>query len=82
MIESVHRIRELLDVPTASEQLEELTVNEAIRLWPSTVIVFNDFGIDACCGGAISIRQAAVRDGADPEQMVAALWRAIVGEPR
>lgn len=50
-----------------------LTVNEAIRRFPATVAVFNDFGIDACCGGAASLAEAAARDGADPEALLAAL---------
>ena len=51
----------------------ELTVNELIRTLPATVQVFNAFGIDACCGGAVPIRQAAVRDGADPDALIEAL---------
>ena len=51
----------------------DLTVNELIRTVPATVQVFNAFGIDACCGGAVPVRQAALRDGADPEALLAAL---------
>jgi regulator of cell morphogenesis and NO signaling len=51
----------------------ELTVNEAIRRFPATVAVFNDFGIDACCGGAASLARAAARDGADPRALRAAV---------
>ena len=51
----------------------EHIVNEVIRTHPETVEVFNRFGIDACCGGAAPIRQAAVRDGADPDAMLRAL---------
>jgi regulator of cell morphogenesis and NO signaling len=56
----------------------ERLVNEVIRTHPATVEAFNRFGIDACCGGASSIRDAAVRDGADPEALLAAL-NEIVG---
>jgi iron-sulfur cluster repair protein YtfE (RIC family) len=49
------------------------TVNEAIRLFPATVAVFNQFGIDACCGGAAPIQAAARRDGADPDALLTAL---------
>jgi iron-sulfur cluster repair protein YtfE (RIC family) len=51
----------------------DLTVNEAIRRYPATVAVFNDFGIDACCGGAAMLAEAAVRDGADPVALLEAV---------
>ena len=54
-----------------------LTVNDAIRLHPATVAVFNDYGIDACCGGAVPIREAAGRDGADPDALIEALAAAV-----
>lgn len=50
-----------------------MTVNEIIREYPATVELFNRFGIDACCGGAMPIRAAAQRDGADLEE----LWSAL-----
>ena len=59
--------------------LSEVTVNETIRRWPATVDVFNAFGIDACCGGASRLAEAAERDGADAAAMVEALRRAIGG---
>ncbi|HEX6910296.1 MAG TPA: DUF542 domain-containing protein [Longimicrobium sp.] len=55
-----------------------MTVNEAIRLHPATVGVFNEFGIDACCGGAAPVRDAALRDGADPDRLMAALNEAAL----
>lgn len=54
-----------------------LSVNEVIRLYPSTVEVFNRHGIDACCGGAASVHDAALRDGADAQLLVAELQQAI-----
>ena len=50
-----------------------LTVNDIIARYPSTVAVFNAFGIDACCGGAATLDDAARRDGADPEALRAAV---------
>lgn len=61
---------------TQSAITDTATVNEIIRLHPATVGVFNDFAIDACCGGAAPLREAAARDGADVTQLLAALNRA------
>jgi iron-sulfur cluster repair protein YtfE (RIC family) len=47
----------------------QMTVNETIRRFPATVEIFNRYGIDACCGGAATVEDAAVRDGADPAQL-------------
>ena len=58
----------------------ERMVNEVIRTHPATVTVFNRFGIDACCGGASPIGEAAVRDGANPDALIAALNEIIEGE--
>lgn len=49
------------------------SVNDTLGKYPSTVAVFNRFGIDACCGGAASIADAAIRDGADPRELLNAL---------
>jgi regulator of cell morphogenesis and NO signaling len=56
---------------------EQMTVNEAVRLYPATVGVFNDHAIDACCGGAAPIREAALRDGADPDAVLTDLKRVV-----
>lgn len=55
----------------------ESIVNEVLLRYPVTVAVFNAFGIDACCGGAASIADAAQRDGADVERLMAALGAAV-----
>ena len=54
-------------------------VNDVIQTHPATTTVFNQFGIDACCGGAASIQDAAVRDGADPVALLSALNGIMVG---
>lgn len=65
------------DTEIASAISADRTVNEVIRTHPVTVAVFNRFGIDSCCGGASSIQDAAVRDGADPDVLLAALNQAL-----
>ena len=54
-------------------------VNDVIQSHPATTNVFNAFGIDACCGGVVTIRDAAVRDGTDPAALLNALHSAIIG---
>lgn len=49
------------------------TVNDIVRLYPATIPVFNEFGIDSCCGGAAPLNVAAERDGADLAQLLARL---------
>lgn len=54
-----------------------MTVNEAVARHPRTVAVFNQFGIDACCGGAATIPEAARRDGADADALLEAVRRIV-----
>jgi len=55
------------------------TVNDLIARYPETVATFNAFGIDACCGGAVPLDEAAARDGAPVEALLDAL-RPLVKE--
>ena len=57
------------------------TVNEILAAHPAAVSTFNTFGIDACCGGDASVVEAARRDGADLDALIAAL-DAIIDRPR
>ena len=43
----------------------DMTVNEAIRQRPDLVRVFKEAGIDACCGGALTIGEACLRHSID-----------------
>lgn len=55
----------------------QMTVNDTIRRYPATVAVFSRYGIDACCGGAAPVAEAAVRHGADPIALQTELLRVI-----
>jgi regulator of cell morphogenesis and NO signaling len=61
--------------------LTSATVNQVLLEHPATVAVFNAFGIDACCGGDVSIEEAARRDGADASALLAALDAIIAASP-
>lgn len=50
-----------------------MVVNDCIKLFPKTIGVFTQFHIDSCCGGAVSIEDAAKRDGAPLTELMAAL---------
>ena len=52
---------------------ETMTLNETIRLHPRSVAVFNEFGLDSCCGGAATIAEAAERDRAPLDELLRAL---------
>ena len=52
---------------------KELVVNDCIKLYPNTIGVFTEFNIDSCCGGAVSIEEAARRDGAELDALMTAL---------
>lgn len=52
-------------------------VDELTARYPDTIAVFNRFGIDSCCGGGVPIAEAASRDGADFDALLAALRAAV-----
>ena len=53
------------------------TVNDIVARYPSTLAVFNAFGIDACCGGALAVTEAAARHGVPLNALRSALESAI-----
>ena len=52
-----------------------LTVNDVISRDPETLGTFKAFGIDACCGGAKTVEEAARRHSIDLDTLLAALER-------
>lgn len=50
-----------------------MTINQVLKRFPATVGVFSRFNMDACCGGARSLEQAAREDGVELETLLAAL---------
>lgn len=53
------------------------SVNDTLVRHPETVAVFNEFGIDTCCGGHEPITVAAEHAGADIARLLEALRRAV-----
>lgn len=54
-----------------------LTVNEIMAREPRTIAVFNQFGVDTCCGSGVPVADAARRDGVEPDLLLAALRSAV-----
>jgi regulator of cell morphogenesis and NO signaling len=51
----------------------DLTVNEIVARFPETVAVFNQYGVDTCCGGGVPLPLAAERAGRHPDVVRAAV---------
>ena len=69
-------------MPT-TEQLDlSLTINEIVARFPELITVFNQFGIDTCCGGGVRVAEAARRHGLDLDGVVTALHEAIGRDER
>ncbi len=51
-------------------------VNDVIKEYPNTIGVFSRFNIDSCCGGAATIEEAALRDGAPLDELLEELNKA------
>jgi regulator of cell morphogenesis and NO signaling len=56
-----------------------LTLNQLIRQYPTVLPAFAAAGIDTCCGGALSLQEAARRAGADLVELVARLETETAG---
>ncbi len=63
-----------MTTPTDNSAIDSAaTVNEILLKYPAAVAVFNELGIDACCGGDASLDEAARRDSANLDKLLAAL---------
>lgn len=45
------------------------TVNETLIAAPALVAAFNGLGLDTCCGGALTLREAARAAGVSPDEL-------------
>jgi regulator of cell morphogenesis and NO signaling len=53
------------------------TVNDIVARYPATLAVFNAFGIDTCCGGALPVTEVATRHKIPLNALRSALESAI-----
>jgi iron-sulfur cluster repair protein YtfE (RIC family) len=65
---------------TITDISSDATVNDIVRAYPATLPVFNEFGIDSCCGGGLALGIVATRHEIDLPVLLARL-RAAAGKP-
>jgi regulator of cell morphogenesis and NO signaling len=59
------------------------TLNALVDRFPAALPVLQEFGLDTCCGGAVTLERAAAHYGIDLRQLLEALRAAqTVAEPR
>ena len=64
-------------ITQGAEALLDATVNEVVNAYPETLPVFQRYGIDACCGGAHAVGEAARRHRVDAVLLASELRGAI-----
>lgn len=52
---------------------KDMVINEVTRRHPETFRIFQEFGVDSCCGGAQPIALAAAQAGLDVNALLQAL---------
>lgn len=78
MINDICRIAPMESERSDAPALDcQLSVNAVLASFPSTATVFDRFGIDRCCGGPLTVDQAARAHGIDSEMLCSALRQAI-----
>lgn len=70
----------LLQHDAATDAIDAtLTVNAVLRRWPAAVAPLAEYGVDACCGGAATLAEAAADAGVPLADLVAAIARVAGG---
>ncbi len=57
-------------------------MNDTIRRYPESITIFNQLGVDTCCGGAASLADSARGLGIEVDELVSMLNSAIEGGTR
>lgn len=55
------------------------SVNDTVKAFPETLAVFDLYGVDSCCGGGLSVEEAAARASVDAAALCSALEEAVKG---
>ena len=63
--------------PSDNAELASQTIATIVEQHPETMPVFNEFGLDLCCGGGLTIGQAAAAHGLVPHTILSAVQARI-----
>ena len=58
---------------------KDMVINDVIKKYPRTIRIFNEFEVDACCGGGHSIEKTAGAHGVDVDALLKALNTTVAG---
>jgi iron-sulfur cluster repair protein YtfE (RIC family) len=62
------------------QMTREMLIRDLVEIYPAAMPVLQQYGIDICCGGGLSVPAAAEAHGHDPEVLVQQVQHAIRGE--
>ena len=62
---------------TTPEITLDMTVNSIVETSPETLPVFQSYGIDTCCGGALPVAEVAAKHKLDSEKLLKDLQYAV-----
>jgi regulator of cell morphogenesis and NO signaling len=60
----------------------EHRLNEVVQMYPESLATLQRLGLDACCGGAKTVAEAAAAHGLDVDEVLAELSLAAKERPR
>ena len=63
---------------TAERVLRTSLIRDLVERYPEAMPVLSQYGIDVCCGGGLTVPDAASAHGHDPEEVVQAVVTALV----
>lgn len=70
-----------MDATTSSTRPEliigSMQIRQVVETYPETMVVFHEYGMDMCCGGAHSVNEAARLHEIEPEAIARRLLDVI-----
>jgi iron-sulfur cluster repair protein YtfE (RIC family) len=68
------------ETPDLEAMIEQTKIRDLVETYPQVMPLLNQHGIDICCGGGLTVPQAAEAHQLDVEQMNTQIIRSIRGE--